>query len=102
MDVDFLGPLPSGDYIFVAIDEYSRFPVIFVTKSTSRESTIGHLDRLFLSYGIPEVVKSDNGPPFKSKGFKRYSKHMGFKHRRITPYHQKANGLVIVTRVTMV
>ena len=78
----------------VVIDEYSRFPETFVTKSTKRESTIDNLDKLFSSYGVPEVIKTDNGPPFKSKGFKTYSKHMGFRHRRITPLHPKANGLV--------
>ena len=61
----------------VAIDEYSRFPEIFITKSTDRERTISNLDQLFSSYGIPEVIKTDNGPPFKSKGFKTF-KTYGF------------------------
>ena len=26
VDIDFCGPFPSGDYLLVAIDEYSRFP----------------------------------------------------------------------------
>ena len=94
IDIDFLGPLPSGHYVMVAIDEYSRFPEIFITRSTAFESTVSNLDKLFSSYGIPEVVKTDNGPPFNSKHFKRYSKYMGFRHRRITPLHPKANGLV--------
>ena len=33
-DIEFLGPLPSGHYIMVAIDEYSRFPETFITMST--------------------------------------------------------------------
>ena len=94
VDIDFLGPLPSGDYILVVIDEYTRFPEVFITKSTSLKPTIANLDKLFSSYGIPEEVKSDNGPPFKSRGFKQFSRRLGFKHRRITPRHPKANGLV--------
>ena len=92
ISVDFLGPLPSGHYIMVAIDEYSRFPEVFITTSTALKPTISNLDKLFSSYGIPEVVKTDNGPPFNSKGFKCYSKHMGFRHRRVTPLHPRANG----------
>jgi hypothetical protein len=26
--VDFCGPLPSGDMLFVVIDEYSRYPEV--------------------------------------------------------------------------
>ena len=33
--VDYYGPLPSGDYVLVVIDEYSRFPEIEFTTSTS-------------------------------------------------------------------
>lgn len=94
VDVDFLGPLPSGDYVMVVIDEYTRFPEVFITKSTSLKPTISNLDKLFSSYGIPERVKSDNGPPFKSRGFKQFARRLGFKHRRITPRHPRANGLV--------
>ena len=35
IDIDFLGPLPSGHYLMVVIDEYSRFPEILVTRTTS-------------------------------------------------------------------
>ena len=94
IDLDFLGPLPSGDYLLVAIDEYSRFPEVFVTRSTAFNPTKKHLDKLLSSFGIPETIKSDNGPPFKSKQFKKYSRRMGFQHHRITPLHPKANGLV--------
>ena len=94
VDLDFLGPLPSGNYLLVAIDAYSRFPEVFVQRNTSYHTTVKHLDRLLSSYGVPEIVKSDNGPPFKSWNFRKYAKKMGFKHRRITPRHPKANGLV--------
>ena len=91
VDIDFLGPLPSRYYIMVAIDEYSFPRDIYNHVYCPRTN---HLDKLCSSYGIPEVIKTDNGPPFKSRGFKSYSKHMGFKHRRITPLHPRANGLV--------
>ena len=31
--MDFLGPLPSGDYLMVVIDEYSRFPEVEIVTS---------------------------------------------------------------------
>ena len=45
--VDFCGPFPSGDYLLAAIDEYSWFPKVEVTKSTLKldkmlSRTTGH------------------------------------------------------------
>ena len=92
--VDYHGPLPSGDYVLVVIDEYSRFAEIDFTKSTSANATIPKLDRIFSSYGIPFQLKSDNGAPFNSKTFSDYCKFMGIRHTTITPLHPRANGLV--------
>ena len=70
--VDYHGPLPSGDYVLVVIDEYSRFAEIDFTKSTSANATIPKLDRMYSSYGIPYQLKSDNGAPFNLKAFSDY------------------------------
>ena len=32
ISVDFCGPLPSGEYLVVIVDEYSRFPIVEITK----------------------------------------------------------------------
>ena len=33
LSTDFHGPLPSGDYLMVIIDEFSRFPIVKILKS---------------------------------------------------------------------
>ena len=90
--MDFYGPLPSGEYLFVIIDEYSRFPVVEVVRSTSASTVIPVLDKVLSLFGIPDVIKSDNGPPFNSENFHKFAVSTGFKHRRITPLWPKANG----------
>ena len=45
LSMDFLGPLPSGDYLMIVIDEYSRFPEVENVTSTSARSTILKLDQ---------------------------------------------------------
>ena len=92
--VDYYGPLPSGEYVLVVIDEYSRFADIDFTTSTSAKATIPKLDRIFSSYGIPLHLKSDNGAPFNSDMFSDYCKFMGIEYHTITPLHPRANGLV--------
>ena len=92
--VDYYGPLPSGEYVLVVIDEYSRFADIDFMTSTSAKATIPKIDRIFSSYGIPLHLKSDNGAPFNSDMFSDYCKFMGIEHHTITPLHPRANGLV--------
>ena len=55
----------AGYYFLVVIDDYSRFPEMEIVHSTSAKAVIPKLDRIFAAYGVPQVVKSDNGPPLK-------------------------------------
>ena len=45
-------------------------------------------------FGTPEIVKSDNGPPFQSEEFMKFADTVGFKHRKTTPLWPRANGEV--------
>ena len=90
-DVDFCGPFPTGEYTLVVIDAYSRFPEVEIVRSTSAKSTIHKLERIFATHGLPNTLKSDNGPPFQSSEFKQFMKENGIKHQRITPLWPQAN-----------
>ena len=89
--MDFCGPFPSGEYLLVVIDAYSRFPKVEIVHSTSASCIIPRLDRIFATHGIPQVVRSDNGPPFTSQEIKEYMNENGIEHRRITPLWPQAN-----------
>ena len=94
VSADFHGPLPSGHLLLVVIDQYSRYPVVEIIKSTSASASIPMFDKIFGMFGIPLELKSDNGSPFNSMEFDRYSKYMGFTHSPITPVYPQANGLI--------
>ena len=66
LSADFGGPYPSGHYCLVIIDEYSQLLVVEIVKSTSAKTVIPVLDKVFSTFGIHEVLKTDNGPPFNS------------------------------------
>ena len=70
----------------VVTDEFSRFPEVEILNSTSARAVIPKLDAIFARQGIPEVLKSDNGPLFNGLEFKNFADYLGFKHRRITPF----------------
>ncbi len=91
VSVDFFGPLPCGDYLFVVIDDYSHFPVVEILTTTSAKAVIPRLDNIFSMFGVPSICRSDNGPPFNGQEFSQFADFLGFKHRKITPAHPEAN-----------
>ncbi|MES9884605.1 MAG: transposase family protein, partial [Sedimenticola sp.] len=91
VSVDFFGPLPSGEYLMVLIDDYSHFPVVEILTSTSAKAVIPHLDTIFSMFGIPKTCRSDNGPPFNGYEFSQFADYLGFKHRKICPAHPESN-----------
>ena len=80
--------------MLVIVDDYLRFPVVYTVKATSAKSVIPILDTLFSTFGIPEEVRTDNGPPFNSDDFARFAGCLGVHHRKVTPLWPKANGEV--------
>ena len=80
--MDFLGPFPTGEYLLVVIEEFSRFPEVEVLTTVSAKAVLPKLDAIFSRQGISEVLKSDNGPPFNGAEFESYAKHCGFHYRR--------------------
>ena len=90
LSADFCGPLPTGEYLFVIIDEHSRYPVVEIV-TVSANTVIPILDKVISQFGCAKVIKTDNDAPFNSLAFANYSKHIGFIHRKITPLWPRAN-----------
>ena len=90
--VDFGGPYPDGHYNFVLVDKRTRYPVVEEVPSTAMRHTKEKLKHIFGTYGTPNVIISDNGPPFNSHEFEQFAKDEGFHHHRVTPLHPRANG----------
>ena len=75
------------------IDEYTRYPEVEFTKSTSVQAVI---DRVFSTHGFPDSVKTDGGPPFNGSGSHEYQVYMkwaGVKTIVVSPEDPEANGL---------
>ena len=81
----------TGVYLLVIIDEFSRFPVVEVVRSTSAETVIPVVDNVFSLLGYPEIVKFDNCPPFNEHIWKAFMQENGIRHRKITPLWPQAN-----------
>lgn len=60
--VDFMGPLPEGQYLLVVVDYYSRFIEVKEMNTISANDTIQELSVVFSRYGFPNTLRADNGP----------------------------------------
>lgn len=94
LSIDFCGPIPTGEYLLCVTDEYSRYPVVHVTRSTSAETVMPIMESIFAMFGYPETIKSDNGPPFQSNAWSQFLQSCGVRHRKITPLWPMANAQV--------
>uniref|UniRef100_A0A1I8HZN5 Ig-like domain-containing protein n=1 Tax=Macrostomum lignano TaxID=282301 RepID=A0A1I8HZN5_9PLAT len=91
LGMDFYGPV-QGQMLLVTTDLYSKYPEVNFLNSTTAESVIPHLRRLFGRYGVPIEVVTDNGPPFSSAAFRSFLASYGIHHRLICPLHPESNG----------
>ena len=66
---DLMGPLRSGEYVFVVVDYYSRYCEVDILKSVTSASILGSLERIFGTHGLPLSLKTDNGSQFTSEEF---------------------------------
>ena len=91
ISMDFCGPIPSGEYLFVIVDEYSRFPVVEIVNNLSAEKIIPVVDKVFSTFSYPVQVKTDNGTPFQSQQWSDFCEFNNIHHRSITPLWPKGN-----------
>ena len=87
----FYRPLPTGEYLLVAMNRYSRYPEVEVVRSTKASTVIPKLDQMFARHGIPTIIKSDNGPLFNGTEYKHYLEVLGIKAKFSTPKWPQGN-----------
>jgi transposase InsO family protein len=68
--MDFKGPVQtaSGEcFALTVLDDHSRFNIcLAICPNQTRETVQYHLEQAFRSYGLPDCILSDNGPPWGS------------------------------------
>jgi putative transposase len=81
--------------ILTIIDEYTRECLSLVVKRriTSQE-VIDKLFDLFILQGIPEHIRSDNGPEFTAKAIRKWLSRIGVKTLYIEPGSPWENGYI--------
>ena len=77
------------------IDEYTRECLaILVGRRLTSEDVIDQLFNLFILRGIPEHIRSDNGPEFTAKAIRKWLERLGIKTLFIEPGSPWENGYI--------
>ena len=81
LSLDFLGPLPEGQYLFVVVDCYSRFMKACEMKTTTANDVIRELSIMFSRYGIPSSINANNAPQLsvECNEFRKFCESSGVK-----------------------
>ena len=62
--------------------------------STKSITIVKKMKKMFSRLGIPETLRSDNGPQYTAQMFKEFSKEWNFEHVTNSPEYPKLNGFV--------
>ena len=83
--------LNKRNYLLV-VDYFSRYPEVIQVTSTTSPTIISALKSVFSRHGIPEIVRSDNGPQYSSTEFLSFASSYGFQHCTSSPRFPQSNG----------
>jgi len=81
--------------ILTILDEYTRECLsIRVARRITAQDVIYELGDLFLDTGIPEHIRSDNGPEFTARAIRQWLRDLGVKTLYIEPGSPWENGYI--------
>lgn len=81
----------SKKYLLL-VDYYSKYIDVVELNSTTSKSVISAMKSVFACHGIPQRLRSDNGPQYSSAEFKDFCKSYGIDHETSSPAFQSSNG----------
>lgn len=81
--------------MLTVIDEFTRESLaIRVERSINSKHVLDTISNLFLTQGVPEYIRSDNGPEFTAKMLQKFIRDVGVKTAYITPGSPWENGFI--------
>ena len=70
----------EGKQFLLVIDYFSKFIFVEKVTRTTAQSTINQFRNIFATEGAPQILITDNGPPFTSSEFRRFCQEWNLEH----------------------
>lgn len=105
LSVDWLGPLPlskkRNQFLLVCADWFTKYVFLFPCTRATTANAIKFLENdVFLTFGVPQILLSDNGSQFISQAFKSFlAQYKVQKHWLNARYHPQINASERVNKV---
>ncbi len=78
---------PDGRYCMIAcIDVYSRRMMFLIAKTSKATAIAALLRRCLIAWGVPKVLKTDNGTDYKSKMIQRVVRDLSIRQEFCPPF----------------
>lgn len=82
----------EGKNFLIMSDAFSKYIDVKLMGLTTVNCLIDKLEEIFVVFGLPTQIVTDNGPPFFSHVFAKYCECHGIKLTKSPPYHPQSNG----------
>ncbi|XP_024877032.1 uncharacterized protein K02A2.6-like [Temnothorax curvispinosus] len=93
LHTDFLGPL-FGQMYMIIIDAHSKWhEIVRMGSNMKAYKVIEIFKALFVRFGLPHHVVSDNGPQYRSEMLQAFLRENGIKQSFAAPNHPATNGV---------
>ena len=93
-DVTHYVPFGKLKYIFMSIDTYSHACWATAHSGEKAKHAESHFLQCFAILGLPQQIKTDNGPCFTSKSLQEFFNNWHIKHTTGTPYNPKGQAII--------
>ena len=80
-------------HVLVCVDSFSHFIIAKVLENSNSRSIRDKVLEVITTFGLPQVIVSDNAKNLNSELFKDLYDSLGILHRNSTPYNSRGNSL---------
>ncbi|QTI96652.1 pol [Prosimian retrovirus 1] len=93
MDVTHYPEFGNLKYLHISIDTYSGFLLTSLQSEKATKHVIAHL-HCFSILGVPQQIKTNNGPNYTTRAFRRFCGQLHITHITGIPYNPQGQGMV--------
>ena len=81
------------DFLIVA-DVFSKYFLVRKLANSTSAAICAELSMIVTELGLPQIIRSDNGPCYNSKEFQQFLQQYNITHQTSSPNHPRSNGFV--------